>query len=168
MKGIKQYGQFDAADPKSFLDPFIDYIHAMAVVTQTPMHFLDPIVSNVSGESLRVIEAPFAKKVRKRQLAAGAAWRELFRFVLQLKGFPAHTPVTVNWVPAATVNDLSTMQAQLIKFQLGLPARQIFEETGYTPEQLDSWGIVIPAQPNPEPEMETEMGQQDIGTSEEM
>jgi hypothetical protein len=144
MKGVKQYGQFDAADPKSFLGPFEDYIHAMAVVTQTPMHFLDPIVSNVSGESLRVIEAPFAKKVRNRQLSLGAAWRDLWRFVLKVQGYDQNIPIHVNWVPAATVNDLTTLQAQLIKQQLGVPARQLLEEQGYTPEQLDSWGIVAP------------------------
>jgi Phage portal protein, SPP1 Gp6-like len=166
MKGVKQYGQFDAADPKAFLNPFMDYIHAMAVVTQTPMHFLDPIVSNVSGESLRVIEAPFAKKVRKRQMSAGAAWVDLFRFVLKLKGFSRSTPVHINWVPAATVNDLATLQAQQIKFQLGVPARQLLEEQGYTPEQLDSWGITLQSQA---PGLfETEGGESPVGTPEEI
>jgi hypothetical protein len=156
MKGVKQYGQFDAADPKAFLNPFMDYIHAMAVVTQTPMHFLDPIVSNVSGESLRVIEAPFAKKVRKRQLSLGAAWRDLWRFVLKVQGYEQAAPAHVNWVPAATVNDLTTLQAQLIKQQLGVPPRQLLEEQGYTPEQLDAWGIYLPGVvPKVEPTWET-------------
>jgi hypothetical protein len=168
MKGVKQYGQFDAADPKAFLGPFMDYIHAMAVVTQTPMHFLDPIVSNVSGESLRTIEAPFAKKVRKRQMSLGAAWRDVFRFILKLQGFSEATPVQVNWVPAATVNDLQTLQAQLIKAQLRVPIRQILEEQGYTPEQLDSWGITLQTQPGAPPSFETEIGENELGTPEEV
>lgn len=169
MKGVKQYGQFDAADPKSFLGPFMDYIHAMAVVTETPMHFLDPIVSNVSGESLRVIEAPFAKKVRKRQLSFGATWRDLFRFVLKVRGLPETTPVHVNWVPAATVNDLATLQGQQIKLELGVPARQLLEEQGYTPEQLDAWGVVLPTAGQQKPTFETAAGKQsDLGTSEEI
>lgn len=147
MKGIKQYGQFDPADPIAFLRPFTDYIHAMAVITATPMHFLDPIVSNVSGESLRVIEAPFAKKVRKRQLSFGATWRDVWRFVLLLHGMEQSVPIQVNWVPAATVNDLSTLQGQLIKNQLGAPERQLLVELGYTPEQLDAWHIDIPEVP---------------------
>ena len=143
MKGIDSYGQFPVGDPTAFLNPFTQYVHAMAVITQTPMHFLDPIVSNVSGESLRVIEAPFAKKVRNRQLSFGATWRDVFRFVLKLKGQPRPADVQVHWVPAATVNDLNTLQGQAIKDQLGVPPRQLLEEQGYTPEQLDSWGVTI-------------------------
>jgi hypothetical protein len=143
MKGITSYGQFPVGDPEAFLTPFTAYIHAMAVITQTPMHFLDPIVSNVSGESLRVIEAPFAKKVRNRQLSFGAAWRDLFRFVLKVKGQSKPADVLIHWVPAATVNDLSTLQGQAIKEQIGVPPRQLLEEQGYTPEQLDSWGVTI-------------------------
>lgn len=141
MKGIQSYGQFPVGDPTAFLNPFTQYVHAMAVITQTPMHFMDPIVSNVSGESLRVIEAPFAKKVRNRQMSFGAAWRDVFRFVLKLKGQSRPADVQIHWVPAATVNDLATLQGQAIKDQLGVPPRQLLQEQGYTPEQLDSWGV---------------------------
>lgn len=143
MKGIASYGQFPVGDPIAFLNPFTQYVHAMAVITQTPMHFMDPIVSNVSGESLRVIEAPFAKKVRNRQLSFGATWCDVFRFVLKLKGQASPADVQIHWVPAATVNDLTTLQGQAIKDQLGVPPRQLLEEQGYTPEQLDSWGVTI-------------------------
>ena len=155
MRGIKQYGEFTPADPIAFLRPFTEYVHAMAVVTTTPMHFLDPIVSNVSGESLRVIEAPFAKKVRKRQLSFGATWRDVWRFSLKVHGMSEHIPVQVNWVPAATVSDLSSLQGQQIKYQLGVPARQLLLELGYTPEQLDAWGVTIPPDP---PTVHTQSG----------
>jgi hypothetical protein len=141
MKGVASYGQFPPGDADAFLGPFMKYIHAMAVVTNTPMHFMDPIVSNVSGESLRVVEAPFAKKVRKRQLMFGTEWRDLFRFVLKVRGLPEDAIVRVNWVPASTVNDLSTLQGQLIKMQLGVAPWQLLLEQGYTPEQLESWGV---------------------------
>jgi len=170
MKGITSYGQFPVGDPKAFLEPFTDYVHAMAVISQTPMHFLDPIVSNVSGESLRVLEAPFAKKVRNRQLSFGATWRDIFRFVLKLRGQEKPADVQVHWVPAATVNDLSTLQGQEIKGQLGVPARQLLQEQGYTPEQLDSWGITDQYVPPMLRGFVTEAGQQsgEPGTSEEM
>jgi Phage portal protein, SPP1 Gp6-like len=140
MKGIKDYGQFPVGDPQAFMAPFMQYIHAMAVVTNTPMHFMDPIVANVSGESLRVVEAPFAKKVRKRQVFMTAAWRDTFRFVMKIKGVP-HAPVHVAWVPAATVNDLSSLQGQQIKAQLGVPVYQLLSELGYTDDQLNLWGV---------------------------
>jgi hypothetical protein len=167
MRGIKQYGQFDAADPKAFLEPFQQYIHAMAVVTNTPMHFMDPVVSNVYGEALRVIEAPFARKVRKRQMSFGSAWHDLFRFVLKIYGKSETTPVHVAWVPAATVNDLATLQGQLIKAQLGVPPRQLLEEQGYTPEQLDLWGIKIDTPINAIPTMQTQAGESDAPGIEE-
>jgi hypothetical protein len=173
MKGISSYGQFPVGDPTAFLMPFTQYIHAMAVITQTPMHFLDPIVSNVSGESLRVIEAPFAKKVRNRQLSFGATWRDTFRFVLKIKGQARPADVQVHWVPAATVNDLSTLQGQEIKGALGVPDRQLLEEQGYTPEQLDSWNVTIEvgskaSRAIQQLEFQTEQDTGEPGTSEEM
>jgi hypothetical protein len=141
MKGVKNYGQFSVGEADAFLKPFTHWIHAMAVTTSTPMHFMDPIVSNVSGESLRVIEAPFAKKVRNRQLSFGTTWRDTFRFLLRVQGEPERTRVTINWVPAATVNDLATLQGLLIKNQLGVPEYQLLLEQGYTPEQLEAWQV---------------------------
>jgi hypothetical protein len=171
MKGISSYGQFPVGDPTAFLTPFTAYIHALAVITQTPMHFLDPIVSNVSGESLRVIEAPFAKKVRNRQMSFGATWRDIFRFVLKLKtGQAKPADVQIHWVPAATVNDLATIQGQQIKEQIGVPPWQLLQEQGYTPEQLESWGITIEYR-NPAlvaDTLITEEGNGEPGTSEEV
>jgi Phage portal protein, SPP1 Gp6-like len=167
MKGVKQYGEFAAAVPEAFLTPFTQYIHAMAVVTQTPMHFLDPIVANVSGESLRVIEAPFAKKVRKRQMFFGSTWRDIFRFVCKIRGIAARQAIHVSWVPAATVNDLLSLQADLIKAQLGVPPRQLLEELGYTPEQLDTWGITLDTAPSAPPTLEVDDSEADASTEEE-
>jgi hypothetical protein len=169
MKGITSYGQFPVGDPTAFLTPFTQYVHSMAVITQTPMHFLDPIVSNVSGESLRVIEAPFAKKVRNRQMSFGATWRDIFRFVLKLKGQAKPAKVQVHWVPAATVNDLATLQGQAIKDQLGVPPRQLLEEQGYTPEQLDTWGVTIQFRTSKSGQgFDTGDGSGEPGTSEEV
>lgn len=139
MKGVKSYGQFDPGSPEAFMRLFEKYIHAMAVVTCTPMHFLDPIVANVSGESLRVVEAPFARKVRNRQVFFGSTWQDIWAFVLKVHGVTAD--VSVSWVPAATVNDLATLQGQLIKSQLGVPEYQLLLELGYTGEQLAAWNI---------------------------
>jgi hypothetical protein len=155
MKGISSYGQFPPGDPTAFLMPFEKYIHAMAVTTNTPMHFMDPIVSNVSGESLRVVEAPFAKKVKNRQNMMGVPWSDLYRFVLKLQGYDDPVRIQVNWVPAATVNDLSTLQAQAIKKQiLGVPPYQLLLEQGYTPEQLAAWDVS--KEPLPTDIMETQ------------
>jgi hypothetical protein len=169
MKGITSYGQFPVGDPTAFLNPFMQYVHAMAVISQTPMHFLDPIVSNVSGESLRVLEAPFAKKVRNRQMSFGATWRDIFRFVLKIRGQTVPADVTIHWVPAATVNDLNTLQGQAIKEQLGVPPRQLLEEQGYTPEQLDTWGVTIEFRTgNTGQGFSTEADTGEPGTSEEV
>src|ERR1700733_1450018 len=163
MRGVQSYGQFEPGDPKAFLGPFIEYIHAMAVVTQTPMHFLDPIVANVSGESLRVIEGPFVKKVRLRQLFMGATWIDVWQFAFKVMGYD-RVPIHIAWVPAATVNDLATLQGEMIKLQLGVPAYQILTELGYTDEQLTTWGVEkmsTPALPEAD-------DADDVGTGEEL
>jgi hypothetical protein len=84
LKNIKQVGQFDAAKSDVFLLPLIAYVRAMAQVCRTPVHKFDYQGNPPSGESLRVAEQPFVKKVKNVQMSFEATWNDLLEFVLKI------------------------------------------------------------------------------------
>jgi hypothetical protein len=138
LRGFKGVGQFDAADPKSFLDPADWYVRAMAHVTDTPAHLFDLSGDAPSGESLRRKEAPLVTKVEDRQKLFGAAWVEAMTFALRLLGFEDPV-VDVRWTPAATVDDRAGWETVSEKVKNRVPHKQALMETGYRQEQVDEW-----------------------------
>lgn len=138
LRGFKQVGQFDAAEPKVFLDPADWYVRALAHVTDTPAHLFDITGDAPSGESLRRKEAPLVDKVKERQKLFGAAWTAAFTFALRLLGF-TDPVVAVQWAPAATVEDAQGWAVVAAKIDAGVPPAQALVEAGYRQEQVDAW-----------------------------
>jgi hypothetical protein len=138
LRGYKSVGQLDAAQPSVFLDPIVFEIRAMAQISTTPLALFDPSGDVPSGESLRVKEAPFVRKVRNRQMSFGATWREAFEFALELLDIP-DAVVDVRWSPAATVDDSTGWETVGKKIANGVPRRQALMEAGYRQEQVDEW-----------------------------
>lgn len=139
MKGYKGVGQFDAADPVVFTGPMTLYLRFGAQITDTPVNRIDPTGNTESGESKRMAEAPFTKKVKDRQASYGETVGEIFTFILSKIFELGDVEVTVHWKSAESVDDLEGWQTLLIKLQAGLPAKQAFMEAGYTQEQVDEW-----------------------------
>ncbi|MFE3031570.1 phage portal protein [Streptomyces canus] len=138
LRGFKQVGQFDVAQPSVFLDPITFNVRAMAVICTTPLHLFDPSGDQPSGQSVRAQDAPFTKKVSNRQLSYGATLREAFVFALRRLGF-TDPVVTVHWKPAETIDDVEGWQTVAAKIAAGVPRRQALVEAGYRAEQVDAW-----------------------------
>lgn len=138
LRGFKQVGQFDAAQPGVFLDPIQFNVRAMAVICTTPLHLFDPSGDQPSGQSVRAQDAPFTKKVGNRQLSYGATLREAFAFALRRLGI-TDPVVTVHWKPAETIDDAEGWQTVAAKISAGVPRRQALMEAGYRAEQVDAW-----------------------------
>lgn len=138
LRGFKEVGQFDAAQPGVFLDPITFNVRAMAVICTTPLHLFDPSGEQPSGQSVRAQDAPFTKKVANRQLSYGATLREALTFALRRLGV-ADPVVTVHWKPAETIDDVEGWQTVAAKIASGVPRRQALMEAGYRAEQVDAW-----------------------------
>lgn len=140
LEGLESIGEFNAADPKVFTDPAELYINLMAVTTDTPMHEMRPSADQPSGESRRMAEGPLVMKVRNRIDMYTATWQELWKFVLKLRGFNVDT-IDVQFAPVFIAMDATWWEIAEKKAALGVPQRQLLLESGYTPAQLDAWGI---------------------------
>lgn len=139
LRGYKEVGEFNAADPRVFWDPIGANIRAMAQITTTPTRMFEhQTMIPRSGESYKAEDDPFTRKVRNRQVSFGATHREAFVFALRRLGVDSPV-VTVRWTPAATVDDQSGWLTITEKIKNGVPRRQALIEAGYRAEQVDLW-----------------------------
>lgn len=104
LENVKAVGQFDAASPADYLEPFREYIRSMATLTDTPLHLFESGFQAPSGESLRVAESPLVKKCRSRASTFGAAWKNLVSALLEHEGLNSDG-VNVAWKTIESVSD---------------------------------------------------------------
>lgn len=157
--GLKNVGEFSAADPAVFLDPVETYIKLMAQLTDTPLWEFDPSKDQPSGVSRRLAERPLINKANNRKLYLTPEWRRFWLRLLRLSGVEIDD-VNISWVPAVTIDDLEGWQILAEKHKAGVPWKVLLVEAGYTPEEAEEWSVM--AQP------ETGTGQQvDTGTGQQ-
>src|SRR5579884_511903 len=138
LENIKALGEFGTGDPSVFIAPMEFYVRAMAQITTTPIHYFDTIGQTPSGASLRTMEAPFVEKVENRQLLFGGAWRDAMDFALKCLGVD-QAQIDVHWNPCSSVSDMQAWQTAKMKNDLGVPAKQLLLEAGYSEERVDAW-----------------------------
>ena len=138
LKGLRGVGQFATADPDVFLKPLDRFVRLMASVTETPLHYFDPMGDSPSGEALRAKEAPLIKRIINRRQAFAATWREVFTFALSVVSIEVEK-VDVRWVSPASLDDLDGWRTAEIKLKMGVPAKQLLLEAGYTETQVTEW-----------------------------
>lgn len=135
-----KFGTFEPTELKQYVTMIENRIHSIAARTRTPPHYLlgqgDVIPS---GESIKSAETGLVKKVRDRQTAFGEAWEEVIRLGFAVEGdnarSQAHSAQTI-WADPESRTEAEHVDAVLKKKSLGVPTQQLWEDLGYTPEQI--------------------------------
>lgn len=138
MSGVSELKQLDPADPKTFTGPIGDLITWGAQITTTPLNRFSPGGNPASGESLKIMDAPFVNKIDTRKLSFGDTWKRVFEFALKVLGV-ADPTVTVNWAPSATSDNLTDWQVAKAKQDSGVPVSTTLMENGYADDQVKEW-----------------------------
>ena len=139
LRGIKQTGQYDAAEPEGFLKNLEWYTRAMAVATGTPLFEFDLGGDQPSGESRRRASSRLNRRTRKVVRSYTQAHETLARTILAVLGF-ANAEVVVSFAPVETETDKEGLELVGAKVKAGVPIRVALIEAGYTAEQCDEWG----------------------------
>lgn len=135
----KAVGEFQAADPHTFLDPLDRYIKSMAELTDTPQHaFTKNSADMPSGDALREMNGPTNEKVKDRQKRYGATWQDAYEFALELMGITG-VSVEVHWAPLEVVNDAAGWATVQAKIAAGVPTEVALVEAGYSSDQVKEW-----------------------------
>lgn len=151
--GTKAVGQFPSADPAVFTDPAELYISAMSVITDTPIRYFKPGGQNPSAASQQAFDEGFHKKIEHLCLLFGSTHRKKYAYALDLLNSPLgpDQQIAISWKMPKILFDAEFWKIAEIKIKHGVPPYQIFLEAGYTPTQLDEWGISKQSLPPPAP-----------------
>lgn len=153
-----RFGQFDVANLEQFITVADDARKAIAVVSQTPFHYIVTKGDTwPSGESLSTAEAPFVAKITNRQTVFGNGWEAVIKLALRMQDAAGAEEVTFStqWREAAPRSGKELLEQSSIKVNdLGVPQSQVWREIGYTDEQIK--------------QMETERAATDAATGERL
>lgn len=138
LPGMKEVGQWNAADASNFIDPLSFYIRAMSELTSTPLHEFDTTGGAPSGETLKAVDRPLNDKINSRHRGFEPDWQGSGQFGMKILG---HTGVQLNiqWQNPFPINDKEGWEVIQLKVQMGVPPQQALIEAGYSPAQVAEW-----------------------------
>lgn len=140
-----QFGQFQPADIKAFLEVSEGFRKEMARVSRTPMHYFSLEGQMPSGESLKTAEAPLMKKVKDKTDAWGAVWSDAMRFALIVANKGEHEP-EAKWADTQTRNEAEEITNASTKVSgLKIPVEVAWRELGYSEEQISQMKTALEA-----------------------
>lgn len=138
-EAVKQYGQFDPADPAAFIDPAVHHLKIGATTCATPLHYFDGVSGSLpSGESLKVALEPLIAKSTARRNVLDDAWVTFYVSVLAVLGF-ANAAVDIRWAPIEPTSESETWTVARQKQDAGVPEDVTLAEAGYDEETVDKW-----------------------------
>lgn len=134
-----KFGEFG----ETGLGPYIGAVEAdvqhIAAITRTPPHYLlGQSGAFPSGESLKSTETGLVAKVKRRQQHFGEAWEEVIRLAFAVIGDPrskADDAETL-WADPESRTEGEHVDALLKLSALGVPQQQLWEDAGYSPQQI--------------------------------
>ncbi|GAA3473894.1 hypothetical protein GCM10018965_084470 [Nonomuraea roseola] len=155
-----KFGQFSVADLSNYVRLVEALIQHIASVSRLPVHYM--LVQSgqpPSGANIKSAEAGLVAKVRQRQRTYGEAWENVMRLAFAVKGDPrqkAHKAETI-WRDAEYRSEAEHVDALVKLRSLGVPQRQLWEDAGYSPSQIERFEA-LQAQELLDASMRSELG----------
>ena len=134
-----KFGQFEAGDLSNIVKAIDMVVQHIASISATPPHYLNSSADRLSGESIKSAESGLVAKVRRKLRDCGAGWEEVMRIGGMVQGFPelaAAVSMETIWADPETRTESEHVDAVSKKKDVDVPAPQLWEELGYTPEQV--------------------------------
>lgn len=136
-----QIGQFSAGDLKNYIQAIEMCVNHIASQTRTPPHYLSPSADRLSGESIKASESGLVSKVRRKMVPFGESWEQTMRLCFRLIDDPRADFVAAEtvWGDPEIRSEAEQADSALKRQSLGVPARQLYQDLGYTPTQVDQF-----------------------------
>lgn len=141
-----QFGQFVVADLGNFVKAIEMLIQHIASISRTPPHYLNASADRLSGESIKAAETGLVAKVRRKMRPFGEAWEEVMRLAGALEGnaeLAGAMGMETIWADPETRTEAEHVDATLKKQALGVPLEQLWEDLGYSPQQIERFPALI-------------------------
>lgn len=137
-----KFGDFTSSDLRQMIDAAKSDVEHLASVTRTPPYYLLGQMANLSGDALTAAEAGLVAKARRRMAQFGESWEEVLGLAFQIKGRAVEVEAEAIWAEPERKNEAASADAALKKSTVGVPWRQLMEDLGYTPAQIDRMEVM--------------------------
>ena len=134
-----EFGQFEAANLAQQVTTIEMVVQHIASISATPPHYLRASADRLSGESIKSAESGLVAKTRRKLRGWGAGWEDVMRLAGKIEGNEALAnaeQMETIWRDPETRTESEHVDALQKKQTLGVPDAQLWEEAGYTPEQI--------------------------------
>lgn len=149
-----KFGEFNVADLGHYAKAIELLVQHVASQTRTPPHYFYLSGQFPSGESIKSAETGLVAKARRRMRVFGEAWEEVIRLAFLVEGNPkseAYNAETI-WADPESRSEGEHIDALLKKKALNVPELQLFEDAGYTPQQIERFPALREQFPPPAPQ----------------
>lgn len=139
LKGFKQVGQLQAADPSVFLDPWREFAKTASDTTDTPPWTFRAVGAEIpSGVALKIASAPQTAKRARCAALFGSQLGDMLAFAAEVCGRPDLT-VKVKWAPFEIVDEVERWTLVKLRTDAGVPLDQALIMAGVPAPDARKW-----------------------------
>lgn len=141
-----RFGNFEAADLSNFVAGIELLTGHIAALSRTPATYFMGKIQNVAADTMTAAETALVSKSKDKTTFFGEDWEEVMRLAFLVKDDRKRgmNPLAETiWANVAYRSEAQMMDALAKKKTLGVPWRQLMEDAGYTPTQIDRMEVML-------------------------
>jgi hypothetical protein len=133
-----KFGEFEGTDLQRYVYAIEMLVQHIASQTRTPPHYFYLKGSFPSGESIKSAETGLVAKTRRKARYFGEGWEEIIRLGFKTMGDKRADAFALEtiWADPESRTEGEHIDAVLKRQALGVPLEQLWEDAGYTPQQI--------------------------------
>lgn len=144
------FGQFPPATLETYVQAIELLIQHVASQSATPPHYFYLKGQFPSGESIKSAEAGLVAKAIDRTRSFGESWAEVMRLCFLVAGDLVRArsvSAETIWSDVEVRTESAHVDAVTKKLGIGVPKEQLWEDLGYTPQQIERFKLLNAGQP---------------------
>jgi hypothetical protein len=133
-----QFGEFTETELQNFVTAIEMFVQHAASQTRTPPHYFFLRGQFPSGESIKSAETGLVAKTVRKMVYYGESWEEVLRLAFAVLDDPraaVRSSETI-WADPESRSESEHIDAVLKKKAIGVPTEQLWEDAGYSPQQI--------------------------------
>lgn len=136
--GEVRFGEFGETNLGNIVKAIEMFVNHLASQSRTPPHYLNASADRLSGESIKAAETGLVAKTRRKTRFFGEAWEEVMRLSFAVTDDPRATETNAEtvWADPESRTESEHVDAVTKKQALNVPDAQLWEDLGYTPQQI--------------------------------
>ena len=143
-----RFGEFGATDLAPYVKAVEMLVQHIASQTRTPPHYFYLSGQFPSGESIKSAETGLVAKARRKMRHLSEAWEEVIRLAFAVTGDDraGYLGAETIWSDPESRTEGEHVDATLKKKALDVPIQQLWEDLGYSPQQIERFRQMLAEQ----------------------